>query len=99
MEAVGLDCLLKGNGLAEESIASKQIKGPEPAKTLDSYHNAQIAKFREEKAHLADLQAELKIKRAELKKVDEEFNGPRLITNAIDIQVITSRQRIENDIC
>jgi hypothetical protein len=99
MEAVGLDCLLKGNGLAEESIASKQIKGPEPAKTLDSYHNAQIAKFREEKAHLADLQAELKIKRAELKKVDEEFNGPSLITNASDILVLTSRQRLENDIC
>jgi len=98
MEAVGLDCLLKGHGLAEEPVVAKQTKGPEPAKTLDSYHNAQMTKFREEKARLAELNAELAQKRLELAKVEEEFNGPSLITNASDILVLTSRQRLENEI-
>jgi hypothetical protein len=96
-DSVGLDFLLRG-GSSTDAIIGKQNKGPEPAKTLDAYHNAQIAKFREEKAHIDELKATLKTKRNELAKVDEEFSGPSLITNASDILVLTSRQRLENEI-
>jgi hypothetical protein len=100
-EPFGLDYLLRGGsggGGAELKDNTKHLKGPETAKTLESYHNAQIAKFREEKSRLDELRALLKIKKSELAKVDEEFSGPSLITNASDILVLTSRQRLENEI-
>jgi Zn finger protein HypA/HybF involved in hydrogenase expression len=100
-EAVGLDFLLRGGGnLGNGTInaVSKQTKGPETAKTLDAYHNTQIAKMREERGRLDELKAELKQKQAELEKVDAEFSGPSLISNASDIAVLTSRQRLETGI-
>lgn len=96
---VGLDFLLRGAaGTGIEATVTKQNKGPETAKTLDAYHNAQINKFREEKEHIEELKKLLKTKQTELAKVDEEFSGPSLIINASDILVLTSRQRLENEI-
>lgn len=96
--STGLDFLLKGGGSSEGEITTKHAKGPETAKTLDAYHNAQIAKFREEKVKITELKEQLKIAQNQLAKVDEEFSGPSLIINASDILVLTSRQRLENEI-
>lgn len=92
-EAVGLECLLK----KEDSVA-KHPKILETAKTLDAYHNINLSKMREEKLHLTDFKEDLKNKKEQLAKLELEFSGPSLITNASDIAILTGRQRLENEI-
>jgi hypothetical protein len=96
-ETLSLDFLLKG-GIKDSSIAAKTTKGPETAKTLDAYHTTQMTKMREEKCKLEEFKKILAQKKAELEKVEIEFFGPSLILNASDIAVLTSRQRLENEI-
>jgi hypothetical protein len=96
---VGLDFLLRADNLVDTAAAATKVpKGPEQAKTLEAYHNANLAKMREEKAKLAEFKANLKSKQAALEKVESEFSGPALITNASDIAILTSRQRLETEI-
>jgi hypothetical protein len=96
-EMLSLDYLLKGDGGSGAPAPSK-TKGPEPAKTLDAYHTAQVLKMREEKERVEIYRAELAKKKSQLEKVEKEFTGPSLITNASDIAVLTSRQRLEKEI-
>ena len=95
-EPLSLDYLLKGDG--GSGAPAVKTKGPEPAKTLDAYHTAQLNKMRDEKSHLETYKAELAKKKSELERVEKEFTGPSLITNATDIAVLTSRQRLEKEI-
>jgi len=94
---LSLDCLLKPLPI-DEGTQNKVQKTPDTAKTLESYHNQQIHKLREEKSHLSNLKKELSDKKARMAIVEKEFNGPSLIVNASDIAILTSRQKLENDI-
>ena len=67
---------------------SKTLKGLEPAKTLEAYHTSNITKIKEEQSQLEMYKSELKEKQTELEKVEKEFNGPSLITNASDIAIL-----------
>lgn len=71
---------------------------PETAKTLESYHNTNLSKLREDKENMEAFQKELKEKRAQLESIEKEFSGPSLITSASDIYILTSRQKLENEI-
>ena len=96
-QMMGLDFLLKSD-FGSDSGISKISKGPEQAKTLIAYHNANLEKMREEKSQIAQFKSELKEKKAALEKVELEFSGPSLIHNASDIVILTSRQKLENEI-
>lgn len=93
---VGLDFLLRGENI--EQSTQKIHKNSESAKTLDAYHQNHIGKIREEKMRIDEIKAELKNKRTQLNKVEAEFCGPSLIHNASDISILTSRQRLENEV-
>lgn len=94
---LSLDCLLKPLPI-EEGTQNKTQKTPDTAKTLESYHNQQISKLREEKSHLTELKKDLADKKARMIIVEKEFNGPSLIVNASDIAILTSRQKLESEI-
>lgn len=68
------------------------------AKTLESYHNQNIQKIREEKAQLPHLRHELAQKRAEFERLEETFHGPSIISNAQDLVALTGRNRLEKEI-
>jgi len=92
MSGVSLDNLLK----AEEPIV-KQQKNVE-AKTLDAFHSQHLAKLREEKQTLVALKENLEEKKQRLAILEKEFASPSLILNANDIVILTSRQKLENEI-
>lgn len=96
-ETLSLDFLLRYVPV-EENTSSKTLKTNEPAKTLESYHNTQITKIREEKSRISEYKEELVRKKKQLEEVEKEFSGPSIITNASDIHILTSRQRLENEI-
>lgn len=79
----------------EDSHGSKPI---ETAKTLESFHNQQLSKLREEKTNLLQYKNELAIKQQQLQTLEKEFSSPSLITNANDISILTGRQTLENEI-
>jgi len=92
MSGVSLDNLLK----AEEPIVKLQ-KHVE-AKTLDAFHSQHLAKLREEKQTLVVLKENLEEKKQRLAILEKEFASPSLILNANDIVILTSRQKLENEI-
>lgn len=92
MSGVSLDNLLK----AEEPVV-KQQKNVE-AKTLDAFHSQHLAKLREEKQTLVALKENLEEKKQRLAILEKEFASPSLILNANDIVILTSRQKLENEI-
>lgn len=96
MEAWGLDCLLKGSIGTDPAKAS--AKSTENAKTLETYHNAQINLIRDEKSRLPEYKIQLRSKQSELEALEKEFYGPSLITNASDIAILTGRQKLEDSI-
>lgn len=96
-DLLSLDCLLKPVS-SEEHAQNKPVKAPDTAKTLESYHNQQIGKLRDEKSRLTELKKELAEKKARMITVEKEFTGPSLIVNASDIAILTSRQKLENEI-
>ena len=92
MLGVSLEHLLKA-----EDPKGKHTKSVE-AKTLDAFHTQHLAKLREEKQMLSSLKAQLEEKKAKLAIFEKEFASPNLILNANDIVVLTSRQKLENEI-
>ena len=92
MLGVSLEHLLKA-----EDPKGKQTKSVE-AKTLDAFHTQHLAKLREEKQMLSSLKAQLEEKKAKLALFEKEFASPNLILHAHDIVVLTSRQKLENEI-
>lgn len=92
MSGVSLDNLLK----AEEPVVKLQ-KNVE-AKTLDAFHSQHLARLREEKQTLVALKENLEEKKQRLAILEKEFASPSLILNANDIVILTSRQKLENEI-
>ena len=70
----------------------------EPAKTLESFHTQQLTKLREEKKNLPALREELKDKKAKLAAVEKQFLEPSVTTNANDVLVLASRQKLDDEI-
>jgi hypothetical protein len=94
---LSLDSLLKPI-VHESTPAGKPAKQIESSKTLDSYHSTHISKLRLEKENLSAYKTLLAEKRAQMESIEKEFNGPSIILNASDITILTSRQRVENEI-
>jgi len=96
-EPLSLDNLLKPMG-ENESVAQRIPKTLEPAKTLESFHTQQIHKIREEKNNLPKLRLELAEKKEKLAAVERQFMEPSALTNANDVLVLASRQKLEEDV-
>ena len=96
-EPLSLDNLLKPMGELEPTV-SRIPKSLEPAKTLESFHTQQIYKIREEKKNLPKLRLELAAKQEKLAAVERQFLEPSALTNANDVLVLASRQKLEEDV-
>ena len=98
--SLSLDFLLKSS--ISDAAASKEpiqkAKSVETAKTLETYHINQLTRLREEKSNIETYKKELEEKKARLADVEHEFSGPSIITNASDILILTSRQKLENTV-
>ncbi len=94
---LSLDFLLKSSIDAAPTSVQK-TKHVESAKTLESYHINQLSKLREEKLNIETYKKDLEAKKVRLAEVEREFSGPSIITNASDIVILTSRQKLENEI-
>lgn len=92
---LSLDNLLRPVSAVESQSGKTAKQAAETAKTLESYHAQHISKFKEEKTKLDEYKSELEEKKAQLAHVDKEFSGPSIITSAYDINILTSRQKIE----
>lgn len=92
---LSLDNLLRPVSAVESQSGKTAKQTAETAKTLESYHAQHISKFKEEKTKLDEYKSELEEKKAQLAHVDKEFSGPSIITSAYDINILTSRQKIE----
>jgi Zn finger protein HypA/HybF involved in hydrogenase expression len=93
---LSLNDLLKP--LPSENAAPKTAKPQENAKTLESFHSNQVLKLRQEKDTLEDLKKDLDAKKTRLASIEREFSGPSIIQNASDINILTSRQKLETEI-
>ena len=96
-QPLSLDNLLKPMG-ENEPAAPRIPKTLEPAKTLESFHTQQIHKIREEKNNLPKLRLELVEKKEKLAAVERQFLEPSALTNANDVLVLASRQKLEEDV-
>jgi hypothetical protein len=95
---LSLDNLLRPVG-AEESQPGKVMRqSTDTAKTLESYHSQHISKFKEEKTKLEEYKTELKEKKTQLALVEKEFDSPSIVMTTNDINILTSRQKIEESI-
>lgn len=90
----GLDLLL----LSTPAASKPKQSDAAAAKTLESYHQQQIGKIREEKEQLDILRSELDEKKSRLVAIEKEFHCPSFISNTSDISVLTSRQVLEEEI-
>jgi Zn finger protein HypA/HybF involved in hydrogenase expression len=109
--AISLDKLLNGAFISESptsplklpqsgkpTAGNQQAATESSAKTLESYHCQNIQRIRDEKSRLPQLRKELQQKRTEFFVIEENFSEPAIISNAQDIAVLTSRQRLEREI-
>ena len=94
MSGVSLENLLR----SDDNLSTKTQKQIETPKTLDTFHTHQLSKLREEKSNLHSLKEKLEEKKAKLVLLEKEFSSPSLILNANDIVILTSRQKLENEI-
>jgi Zn finger protein HypA/HybF involved in hydrogenase expression len=81
-----------------EPAAPRIPKTLEPAKTLESFHTQQIHRIREEKNNLPKLRSDLLEKKEKLAAVERQFMEPSALTNANDVLVLASRQKLEEDV-
>ena len=96
---LSLDSLLRpGSTWGEESSAVKLSKQIDSIKTLDAFHHQQLNKLRDDKLHIDEFEKDLHEKRIKLEHVEKGFIEPSFITNASDITLLTSRQKLEKDI-
>ena len=87
--------------LVSNEVNTVTIKPPKPienAKTLESYHTNQLQKMRNEKDLLDELKRERSVLESRLETIEKEFNGPGIMTNASDIVILTSRQKLETEL-
>jgi Zn finger protein HypA/HybF involved in hydrogenase expression len=96
-QPLSLDNLLKPMG-ENEPAAPRIPKTLEPAKTLESFHTQQIHRIREEKNNLPKLRSDLLEKKEKLAAVERQFMEPSALTNANDVLVLASRQKLEEDV-
>ena len=94
---LSLDDLLRPIG-QQEPLTPRIPKLLEPAKTLESFHTQQLQKLRQEKQNLPGLRAELAEKRAALADVEKQFMEPSVMTNANDVMILASRQKLEDEV-
>ena len=81
-----------------EPAAPRIPKTLEPAKTLESFHTQQIHRIREEKNNLPKLRSDLLEKKEKLAAVERQFMEPSALTNANDVLVLASRQKLEEEV-
>ena len=93
---LSLDDLLRP--IQNQEIAPRIPKALEPAKTLESFHTQQLIKLRDEIKNLPEFYKELKEKTEKLAAIETQFLEPSAITNANDIVVLASRQKLEENI-
>ena len=94
MSGTSLENLLR----SDDIHPIKTQKPLETPKTLDTFHTQQLTKLRDEKINLQSLKEKLQEKKDKLAILEKEFSSPSLILNASDIVILTSRQKLENDI-
>jgi hypothetical protein len=64
------------------------------AKTLESFHNQNLANIREEQLKLPELRKELQKKRAEFHIFEQSFSAPKNISSSHEIAMLTGRNRL-----
>ena len=96
-QPLSLDNLLKPMGEVEPAV-TRIPKTLEPAKTLESFHTQQIQRIREEKTNLPKLRSDLVAKKEKLAAVERQFLEPSALTNANDVLVLASRQKLEEEV-
>ena len=94
-DPLSLNNLLRAVTL-DSGIASKTPKSHEHVKTLESFHNKQLSKIRDDRKRLDDFHSELRDKKTKLALIEKDFFTPTAISS--DIISITSRQKIETEI-
>ena len=94
---LSLDNLLRP--LHEENAQSgKMQKTLESAKTLESFHNQQMNKFKEEKSNLTQFEMELAEKKQEFAAIEQEYMNPTHINTSGDLSLLTNRSKLEQEI-
>lgn len=96
---VTLDQLLNGGGCQESKAAPSASKSADSAaKTLESYHQQNLGRIREEQDQVPALRAQLHSKKAEFQKFEAAFHAPTLLQTAGELAILTGRQRLEKEI-
>ena len=74
------------------------LSAPEPAKTLEAFHNTNLSKLRDECENIDTFRKELAEKRAQLTAVEREVEVPSLLATTSGVQLLSTLQRLENEI-
>ncbi len=90
-----LDKLL--SGIEPPTKNSGKVSDP-IAKTLESYHNQNLTRIREEHSKLPELKKQLHTKRIEFQRIEHEFATPTVISSGSEISLLTSRKTLEKEI-
>jgi len=95
---LSLDNLLRP--LQEENAQSGKMQKntTDSAKTLESFHNQQMNKFRDEKSNLTHFEQELAEKKREFEAIEREYMNPQRINTSGDLSLLTNRSKLEQEI-
>jgi hypothetical protein len=93
---ISLENLLRSSEISD--VPHIKTKSIDNAKTLETYHNAQLLKLKEEKLNINVFKIELAEKKDRLAISEREFLSPNIIISANDISILTGRQKLENEI-
>jgi hypothetical protein len=95
---LSLDNLLRP--VQEENAQSGKIQktSTDSAKTLESFHNQQMNKFRDEKSNLTHFEQELANKKRQFAAIEHEYMNPTRINTSGDLSLLTNRSKLEQEI-
>lgn len=96
-DILSLDSLLKPS-IQSETNHGKVQKPPDNAKTLEAFHNKELSKIREEKDNIIEFENLLSEKHTQLMNLEKTFLAPSVVSTSNDIVLLTSRQKLENEI-
>jgi hypothetical protein len=82
----------------ENAQSGKMQKTLESAKTLESFHNQQMNKFKEEKSNLTQFEKELAEKKQQFADIEREYMNPTHINTSGDLSLLTNRSKVEQEI-
>ncbi len=102
---ISLDKLLNG-GFPQEQPTKSNITNTssntkstiETAKTLETFHNQNISKIRDERIQVQELRKQLQEKIAEYNLFEQQFAGPLQLNSSHDIFSLTNHQNLEKEI-